>query len=145
MRNRRSDIRPLAEHFARLYAPRDQTVKFTAAALAKLQQHPWPGNVRELRNVLHRALLVRKGPKLEASDITFAEPFHRAPVDTEGAAGATGGRHAGADDAAAGAPAHREHLARCDNHKDRAAKALGLARSSLFKRLKEWGLGQEEG
>jgi DNA-binding protein Fis len=31
------------------------------------------------------------------------------------------------------------------NDKDRAAKALGLARSSLFKRLKEWGLGQEEG
>jgi DNA-binding NtrC family response regulator len=35
-------------------------------------------------------------------------------------------------------------LRRCGNHKDRAAKALGLARSSLFKRLKEWGLGQGE-
>jgi len=35
-------------------------------------------------------------------------------------------------------------LRRCGNHKDRAAKELGLARSSLFKRLKEWGLGQGE-
>jgi DNA-binding NtrC family response regulator len=32
----------------------------------------------------------------------------------------------------------------CGNHKDRAAKGLGLARSSLFKGLKEWGLGQGE-
>jgi DNA-binding NtrC family response regulator len=50
----------LAEHFIRQYAPQGQ-VKLTDAALARLQQHPWPGNVRELRNVVCRALLVRKG------------------------------------------------------------------------------------
>jgi DNA-binding NtrC family response regulator len=35
-------------------------------------------------------------------------------------------------------------LRRCDNHRHRAAKQLGQVRSSLFKRLKEWGLGQGE-
>ena len=35
-------------------------------------------------------------------------------------------------------------LRRCGNHKDRAAKVLGLARSSLFKKLKDWGLSQED-
>jgi DNA-binding NtrC family response regulator len=35
-------------------------------------------------------------------------------------------------------------LRRCGNHKDRAAKQLGLARSSLFKKLKDWGLGLGE-
>jgi DNA-binding NtrC family response regulator len=35
-------------------------------------------------------------------------------------------------------------LRRCNYRRDRAAKALGLARSSLFKRLKQWGLGSEE-
>ncbi|WP_317987896.1 helix-turn-helix domain-containing protein [Hyalangium gracile] len=35
-------------------------------------------------------------------------------------------------------------LRRCHFHKDRAAKELGLARSSLFKRLKQWGLTPEE-
>jgi DNA-binding protein Fis len=35
-------------------------------------------------------------------------------------------------------------LRRCGNHKDRAAKQLGLARSSLFKKLKDWGMGQGE-
>ncbi|KFE66327.1 helix-turn-helix domain-containing protein [Hyalangium minutum] len=34
-------------------------------------------------------------------------------------------------------------LKRCDHHKGRAAKELGLARSSLFKKLKEWGSGPE--
>ncbi len=35
-------------------------------------------------------------------------------------------------------------LQRCHFHKDRAAKKLGLARSSLFKRLEQWGLTPEE-
>jgi DNA-binding NtrC family response regulator len=52
--------------------------------MRRVQQHPWPGNVRELRNVVYRALLSRRGPRLDAQDITFEEPFYRAPEDTEG-------------------------------------------------------------
>jgi transcriptional regulator with GAF, ATPase, and Fis domain len=81
LRSRRGDIRLLAEHFVRLHAPKGQTVPFTPAALTKLQKHLWPGNVRELRNVVCRALLVRKGPKLDAADILFEEEFHREPVE----------------------------------------------------------------
>ena len=36
-------------------------------------------------------------------------------------------------------------LRRCNYHKERASKRLGLARSALFKRLKEWGLEHGEG
>jgi pSer/pThr/pTyr-binding forkhead associated (FHA) protein len=43
LRNRPGDLRLLAEHFVRAHAPQGQTVKFTAAALARLQQHTWPG------------------------------------------------------------------------------------------------------
>ncbi len=101
--NRRADIRLLAEHFVRLHAPHGQLVKFTPAALTKLQRHLWPGNVRELRNVVHRALLACKGPNLDASVLLLEERSHRAPLEL-----------------------------------------LGLARSSLFKRLKDWGLSQGE-
>ena len=112
LRNRRGDLRLLAEHFVRLHAPRGQTPKFTPAALARLQQHAWPGNIRELRNVVRRALLVRKGAKMDAGDITFEEAYSRAPEDTATRApGAARGRHPGADDGAGGAPARREHLA----------------------------------
>ena len=34
-------------------------------------------------------------------------------------------------------------LRRCNHHKDRAAKRLGLGRTSLFERMKKWGLGQQ--
>jgi transcriptional regulator with GAF, ATPase, and Fis domain len=63
LRERRKDIRQLAEHFLGVYTPRGQTVKFTPAALTRLQLHSWPGNVRELRNVVCRALLMRQSQK----------------------------------------------------------------------------------
>jgi transcriptional regulator with GAF, ATPase, and Fis domain len=77
LRSRRGDIRVLAEHFVRLRAPQGPQVTFMPAALTKLQKHLWPGNVRELRNVVSRALLVHKGPKLDADDIFFEEQSHR--------------------------------------------------------------------
>jgi DNA-binding NtrC family response regulator len=143
LRSQRSDIRGLAEHFVRLYSPQGQQVKFTAAALARLQHHAWPGNLRKLRNVVCRALLVRKGPKLDASDIQFEEPFHRAPEDMEIAPlelpeGVTLEQMMERLER----QLIESVLRRCDYHKERAAKELGLARSSLFKRLKDWGLSQ---
>jgi DNA-binding NtrC family response regulator len=128
-----------------MYAPREQTVKLTAAALDKLQQHPWPGNVRELRNVVCRAMLVRKGPKLDAGDITFEEPSYRAPEDTqlpplELPEGVTLEQMM----LRLERQLVESVLRRCGYQKDRAAKVLGMARSSLFKRLKDWGMGQGE-
>ncbi len=111
----------------------------------KLQQHPWPGNIRELRNVVHRALLLRRGPKIDASDISFDQEYSREPT---GAAGISlempVGPHPGADDAAAGAADHREHHAPLQLQPERVAKELGLARSTLFKRLKDWGISRSE-
>ncbi|MDY7225740.1 helix-turn-helix domain-containing protein [Hyalangium rubrum] len=145
LRNRRGDLRLLAEHFVRAHAPRAQAVKFTPAALARLEQHSWPGNIRELRKVVCRALLVRQGPRIDARDISFDEELHRAPEETA----------VPALELPAGVTLEQmmqrlerqlieSTLRRCRNNKDRAARELGLARSSLFKRLKEWGLGQAE-
>jgi DNA-binding NtrC family response regulator len=145
LRNRRGDIRLLAEHFVRAHAPQGLALKFTASALRQLQQHPWPGNIRELRNVVLRALLVRKGPQLDEGDISFEEPYHRAPeiLDTpplELPAGVTLEQMMQRLER----QLIESTLRRCHYHKDRAARELGLARSSLFKRLKQWGLSHEE-
>jgi transcriptional regulator with GAF, ATPase, and Fis domain len=145
LRERRGDIRLLAEYFVRLHAPRGQTVKLSPEALALLQKHPWPGNVRELRNVVGRALLMRRGTRIEPSDITFEEDPDQAPqapepLRLELPEGMT-------------LVQMMEHLERqvientlhrFNNHRDQTARTLGLARSSLFKRLKQWGYTQEE-
>ncbi|KFE63760.1 helix-turn-helix domain-containing protein [Hyalangium minutum] len=122
----------------RKHAPWGQTPKFTPAAWARLQRHTWPGNVRELRNVVRRALFERKGPKVDTGDISFEEAYHRAPEvrnleSLELPAGVTLEPMM--------ARLERQFiesaLRRCQYHKERTAKELGLARSSLFKRLKQ--------
>ncbi|NVB77065.1 MAG: sigma 54-dependent Fis family transcriptional regulator [Kofleriaceae bacterium] len=59
LRDRREDIVPLVDHFAReLGASGPAETVFGAEVLARWQKHPWPGNVRELRNAVEAALVV---------------------------------------------------------------------------------------
>jgi DNA-binding NtrC family response regulator len=142
LRSRKGDLVALAEHFVRAFSPRGQQVRLTPTAVERLQAHPWPGNIRELRNVIHRALLLRKGPMIDAGDITFdqevnpetgvavpelppgmtleqmLERLERQIVETA--------------------------LRRFNNNRERVAKELGVARSTLFKRLKDWGLTNKD-
>src|SRR5262249_20105348 len=71
LRDRRSDIPALAEHFLRRFiSETGRKIRgFTPAALQKMQDYDWPGNVRELRNVVERAVALGGGPNLDAGDI----------------------------------------------------------------------------
>jgi len=92
-----------------------------------------------------RALLLRQGPQLDAGDLTFEEPSHRAPEDT-GTAPLELPEGVTLEQLMQRLKRQliESILRRCQYHKDRVAKELGVARSSLFKRLKQWGLSQEE-
>jgi DNA-binding NtrC family response regulator len=142
LRNRRGDILALAEHFLRTYAPRGQTVRLTPAAVDRLQRHAWPGNIRELRNVVHRALLLRKGDSIDATDLTFDQETNRdtGVLVPELPQGMTLEQML--------LKLERQivetALRRCNNNRERVARELGIARSTLFKRLKEWGLTKQE-
>lgn len=63
LRERRSDIVPLAEHFLRLYSEKNglPAVGFTDEAILTLQNYSYPGNVRELENMVERAVLMARG------------------------------------------------------------------------------------
>jgi DNA-binding NtrC family response regulator len=63
LRERRSDIVPLAEHFLRVYSKRDAlpAIGFSDDAVLLLQNHSYPGNVRELENMVERAVLMARG------------------------------------------------------------------------------------
>jgi DNA-binding NtrC family response regulator/pSer/pThr/pTyr-binding forkhead associated (FHA) protein len=144
LRARKGDILTLAEHFIRTFAPRGQTVRLSEKAAKQLQQHRWPGNIRELRNVIHRALLLRRGPHIEETDLSFdgrpspavmntGDPFELIPGLTLDQLLARAERII--VDAA---------LVKYENNRERVAKELGMSRSTLFKRLKEWGLTVDE-
>jgi transcriptional regulator with GAF, ATPase, and Fis domain len=141
LRNRRGDLAVLTEHFIRAYAPRGQKPKLTPAALEKLQQHFWPGNIRELRNVVHRALLLRKGAKIDAGDITFDQEFGLEQRDMViFTLEIPRGLNLEQTMQVLERQVIEMTLRRHQGNKDKAAKELGLARSTLFKRLKEWGI-----
>ncbi len=151
LRNRRGDIVALTEHFVRLYTPKGQNVRLHPMTLAKLESHTWPGNIRELRNVIHRAMLLRKGLHIEPADLFF---------DAEAALTVKDGDLSGVvipvPDFPTGtslesmlAQIERRlieyYLRKLDNNREKLAKELAIGRSTLFKRLKEWGLtGKDE-
>jgi len=146
LRARLGDLEMLTEAFLTAFSPSGQRIALTPAAQKKLLSHLWPGNVRELRNVIHRALLLRDGPAIDADNIQFDGPVARSPStfealpvpDTELPTGVT------LDEAVENFEKNviEAALKRYKNNRERVAKELGVARSTLFKRLKEWGLTQ---
>lgn len=71
LRERRADIIPIAEHFLQRYKhlAADQCCFFSEPAKQRLTSHDWPGNVRELENTIQRALVMRRGQALQASEL----------------------------------------------------------------------------
>lgn len=82
LRERRMDIRLLANQFARRLAiANDLPVReFTAEALALLEGYAWPGNVRELEDLVHRAVLLTRGDAIESDAIVLIDGSSISPA-----------------------------------------------------------------
>ena len=81
LRDRRGDVRSLAEHFLRKYARRNAraATSLSGEAVAKLEGYGWPGNIRELENVIERAAILSRGDVIHADHLAFgARPPARA-------------------------------------------------------------------
>jgi DNA-binding NtrC family response regulator len=131
LRQRPEDIPLLAEHFLERYRRRyDKRLKgFEAAALQALLSHPWPGNVRELDHAIERAVLMAQGDALQVGDLAL--------VNTDGASGNR------LEDMTLDDVERRliqRALERVRGNVSEAAKALGLSRSALYRRLERHGL-----
>jgi two-component system response regulator AtoC len=103
LRERRSDIVPLAEHFLRYYSEKNKlpVVGFSDAAILMLQNYSYPGNVRELENIMETAVLMARGrvlmpehfgkminghgyPEAKLPEVDLlALPFHKAVGELE--------------------------------------------------------------
>jgi DNA-binding NtrC family response regulator len=73
LRERKSDIPPLASHFMKKLArsTAKPIVRIAPEAMDALVRYDWPGNVRELENAIERAMVVGKPPELRAEDLPF--------------------------------------------------------------------------
>lgn len=71
LRERKSDIRELALHFAReiCEANHIRFHGFTRDAFEIMESHDWPGNIRELRNVIERILILEKGERADGDTV----------------------------------------------------------------------------
>ena len=133
LRDRLEDIPILAEHFLKLHRERYRRpiMGFTPEALHALRQHLWPGNVRELDHVIERAVLMSPG--------SIVTPFDLALESTPDARLSARLEEMSLEDAER--LLIKKALARFEGNANRAAEALGLSRSALYRRLQKYGLG----
>ena len=124
LRERREDIARLAAHFLSVHAQRYRKPisTFEPAALTLLHEHPWPGNVRELDHAVERAVLMAPGPAIQAADLGLRR------------GGPTEERLDEMSLEDIEALFIRKAMSRYGNV-SHAAKALGLSRSALYRRL----------
>jgi len=71
LRDRMEDLEPLADHFVRAFAARDDrpVAEVSPEFLSVLRAYSWPGNVRQFRNVIERACALGDGHRLEVADL----------------------------------------------------------------------------
>lgn len=125
LRERREDVVPLALHFLRRHAARyrKSVDGFAPEAVEAMLAHPWPGNVRELDHAVERAVLLTAGPAVAAADLALRP------------SGAAGSPLEELSLEEAERSLIRRALERADGNVSQAARALGLSRSALYRRL----------
>lgn len=137
LRERVSDIPLLAAHFLKQFCQETgrRIEGFTPEAMRALQIYSWPGNVRELQNVIERAVLLGKGPLIDVADLP---PNVVASVPP--ALSVPSGKPL---KQALSLPERQIILEALEAHKwnrQAAAKALGINRTTLYKKMKRLGL-----
>jgi DNA-binding NtrC family response regulator len=132
LRDRGDDIPKLAEHFLRIHRERYRRpiMGFTPEAFQVMREHLWPGNVRELDHVVERAVLMSAGPLVTPFDLALeSSPDARLTARLE---------EMSLEDAER--LLIKKALGRFEGNANRAAEALGLSRSALYRRLQKYGL-----
>jgi len=131
LRDRPEDIPLLGNHFLGRFARkyRKSLVGFDGAAATTLQRHSWPGNVRELAHVVERAVLMTSGDTIRADHLGIA---------SGSSSPATALEEMSLDDLEK--IFIEKAMRRHDGNVSRAADALGLSRSALYRRLEKHGL-----
>lgn len=139
LRERSDRLEIIQSMFVQELAETDSPVRGLCADVLRLfERHPWPGNLRQLRNVLRSALFVATGPALSLADLPpdFIEETHRKESCIQNSA------HPGSEGSLAALESQRikDVLSQCQGNMSRAARILGIARSTLYQKISRYGL-----
>jgi two-component system response regulator AtoC len=135
LRDRKEDIAPIAQHYVEFFSSRllKKVTGLTARALEALEKYAWPGNVRELRNVIERAVILSPGGEIGPESLLFC--------------GAPKGSDSGAEclpENLSLAETERRLIGRVLTNtawrKGQAAQILGINRTTLYNKIREYSL-----
>ena len=127
MRERKSDIPLLVDHFIQKFAAsmNKRISRVSPAAMDLLDQYHWRGNVRELENAVERAMVVSQEPELREQDFSLklsgSQPASRTLEDVEQSAHVL------------------SVIDECKGNQTLAAEVLDIDRVTLHKQLKKYG------
>jgi len=138
--DRPGDVPLLAEHFLKHFrcVHRRSVEGFSEEAMRALERYGWPGNVRELENVVERAVLLSRGPRIEREDLpdSIRSQERETPAVPEGMSLKE----------ALAEPEKRIIRAALEAHRwnrQETARALQINRTTLYKKMKRYGLEDE--
>ena len=126
------DIPVLAPHFlARHREPESNITGISDEAMTRLLRYPWPGNVRELENCIQRALAVGAGPLIQEGDLSSNVLNYVGELSR-------------AEEVATLQRMERQAILQAldttGGDRVRAARLLGIGKSTIYRKLKEYGL-----
>ena len=130
LRERREDLVTLAQHFFDMYSDEKaaRLTGFSDRALAAILDHDWPGNVRELINCVRRAMVMADGRLITPADLGLAPSAAAAPA-------ALDDRRMRSERTAL-----RACLDRSGQNVSRAARDLGVSRTTMYRLLEKHGM-----
>ena len=142
LRERQSDIQPLAEYFLARYAQRNQAAAtgIAAGALSALQSYSFPGNVRELEHLIERAAVRAGGRAITAEHLQ--EELTKSTRRTQDTFDITSATSLPFHEAVAGWERYliEQALKACNGNKSQAARRLGIHRRLLYEKLTQFEL-----
>ncbi len=140
LRERKEDLPLLLEHFARRHLPPGGSLTFTEGAIEVLSNYSWPGNIRELSNVVAYLAAMTEGTEVDLADLPpklrdAARPERLSAAETASDNASFYDRVAGFEKKLL-TDAYAIH----GNNISKMALALGMDRSHLYSKLKEYGI-----
>jgi len=132
LRDRKEDVPILVEHFLRRCAKESPVPAISDEIMGRLMTYAWPGNVRELENCVQRAVSLGSGPFVQIQDLPSSLLYHLSS--------AASSRQELSTLEALEQQAIRQALKATGGDRVRAAKLLGIGKTTIYRKLKEYGL-----